>query len=42
MQQRQCTEDEAYKLLRTSAMKQNLRLAVLSQNIFEAAALLNQ
>jgi response regulator NasT len=42
MQQRQCTEDEAYKLLRTSAMKQNLRLAVLSQNIFEAAVLLNQ
>lgn len=42
MQQRQCTEDEAYKLLRTSAMKQNLRLAVLSQNIFEAAALFNQ
>lgn len=42
MQQRQCTEDEAYKLLRTSAMKQNLRLAVLSQNILEAAVLFNQ
>lgn len=42
MQQRQCSEDEAYKLLRTSAMKQNLRLAALSQTILEAAVLFNQ
>lgn len=42
MKQRQCTEDEAYKLLRTSAMKQNLRLATLANNIIEAAALFNQ
>jgi len=40
MQQRQCTEDEAYKLLRTAAMKQNLRLSVLAQNIINTADLL--
>jgi len=40
MQQRQCTENEAYKLLRTAAMKQNLRLSVLAQNIINAADLL--
>jgi len=40
MQQRGCTEDEAYKLLRTSAMKQNLRLSVLAQNIINTADLL--
>jgi response regulator NasT len=39
MQQRQCSEDDAYKLLRTSAMKQNLRLAALSKTIVEAAVL---
>ncbi len=33
MEQRQCSEAEAYKLLRTSAMKQNLKLATLSQTI---------
>jgi len=41
MQQRQCSEDDAYKLLRTSAMKQNMRLAALSKTIVEAAVLLN-
>jgi len=40
MQQRSCSEDEAYKLLRTSAMKQNLRLVVLAQNIINTATLL--
>ncbi|MDF1589468.1 MAG: ANTAR domain-containing protein [Gammaproteobacteria bacterium] len=40
MEQRNCSEDEAYKLLRTSAMKQNLRMAVLSKNIIDAATLL--
>jgi len=40
MQQRKCSEDEAYKLLRTAAMKQNLRLAVLAQNIINTADLL--
>mgnify|MGYP000574218496 FL=1 len=42
MQQRQCTEDEAYKLLRTAAMKQNLRLSVLAQNIINTADLLGR
>jgi response regulator NasT len=41
MEQRNCSEDEAYKLLRTSAMKQNLRMAVLAQNILDAASLLH-
>ncbi len=41
MEQRNCSEDEAYKLLRTSAMKQNLRMAVLSKNIIDAATLLH-
>jgi response regulator NasT len=41
MQQRQCTEDDAYKLLRTSAMKQNMRLAALSKTILEASILFN-
>ncbi|PCJ29650.1 MAG: antitermination regulator [Gammaproteobacteria bacterium] len=40
MSQKQCSEDEAYKLLRSSAMKQNVRLATLSQNIIDTAALL--
>lgn len=40
MQQRQCSEDEAYRLLRTSAMNQNMRLAVLAQNILATADLL--
>ena len=42
MQQRQCSEDEAYKLLRSSAMKQNMRLATLSKTIVEAAVIFNQ
>lgn len=41
MQQRQCSEDDAYKLLRTSAMKQNMRLATLSKTIVEASVLFN-
>lgn len=41
MEQRNCSEDEAYKLLRTSAMKQNMRMAVLSKNIIDAATLLH-
>lgn len=41
MAQRQCSEDEAYKLLRTSAMQQNMKLAALSQNIIDAASLLS-
>jgi response regulator NasT len=40
MQQRQCTEDEAYRLLRTSAMNQNMRLAQLAHNILATASLL--
>ncbi|MCX4188117.1 ANTAR domain-containing response regulator [Methylophaga sp. OBS4] len=40
MQQRQCSEDEAYRLLRTSAMNQNMRLAALAQNILATADLL--
>lgn len=40
MEQRQCTEDEAYRLLRTSAMNQNMRLAQLAQNILATASLL--
>jgi len=41
MEQRNCSENEAYTMLRTSAMKQNLRMAVLSQNIIESALLLH-
>jgi response regulator NasT len=40
MEQRNCTEDEAYRLLRTSAMNQNMRLAQLAQNILATASLL--
>jgi response regulator NasT len=40
MEQRNCTENEAYTMLRTSAMKQNLRMAVLAQNIIDASDLL--
>lgn len=42
MEQRQCSEAEAYKLLRTSAMNQNIRLATLAQNIIDAAVLLSK
>jgi response regulator NasT len=41
MAQRQCSEDEAYKLLRTSAMNQNIRLAELSKNLISTAALMS-
>lgn len=40
MAQRNCTEDEAYKLMRSTAMNQNIRMAVLANNIIEAAKLL--
>ncbi|WP_438970372.1 ANTAR domain-containing response regulator [Methylophaga sp.] len=40
MEQRQCTEDEAYRMLRSSAMNQNMRLAQLAQNILATANLL--
>ncbi|MCX4188875.1 ANTAR domain-containing response regulator [Methylophaga sp. OBS3] len=40
MQQRQCSEDEAYKLLRTTAMNKNMRLAMLAQQVLSAATLL--
>lgn len=40
MQQRQCTEDEAYKLLRTTAMNKNMRLAMLAQQVLASANLL--
>lgn len=40
MQQRNCSEDEAYKLLRTNAMSQNMRIAVLAKNLVETADLL--
>lgn len=40
MQQRRCTEDEAYKLLRSNAMNQNTRIAVLAKNLVDSAVLL--
>lgn len=40
MQQRQCSEDEAYKLLRTTAMNKNMRLAMLAQQVLSTANLL--
>ena len=40
MAQRQCSEDDAYTLLRTNAMSQNLRMAVLAKQIIETADLL--
>lgn len=36
MAEQSCTEDEAYKLMRTTAMNQNIRLAVLAQDIIDA------
>lgn len=41
MVQRQCSEEVAYKLLRSTAMNQNIRLANLAQNIISAAELLD-
>jgi len=40
MQQRQCSEDEAYRLLRTTAMNQNMRLAMLAKQVLATANLL--
>tara|TARA_R110002111_G_scaffold40640_6_gene75898 strand:- start:33 stop:617 length:585 start_codon:yes stop_codon:yes gene_type:complete len=39
MTQRQCSEDEAYTLLRTNAMTQNIRLAALAKNIVDTVNL---
>lgn len=41
MAQRQCTEDEAYTLLRTNAMNKNMRLVDLAHNVIDAAALMS-
>jgi len=41
MEQRRCSEQEAYTLLRSTAMSQNVRIAELAQNIINAAQLLN-
>lgn len=40
MQQRKCSEDEAYRLLRTTAMNQNLRLVILARQLLTTANLL--
>ena len=40
MQQRQCSEDEAYKMLRTAAMNKNMRLAMLAQQVLSTASLM--
>lgn len=40
MAQRQCTEQEAYALLRSSAMNQNMRLATLAQSVVDTSELL--
>lgn len=40
MAQRQCSEDEAYTLMRNNAMTQNLRMAVLAKHIIDTANLL--
>lgn len=39
MTQRQCSEDEAYTLLRTNAMTKNIRLAALAKNIVDTVSL---
>lgn len=41
MQQRNCSENEAYSLLRNTAMNQNLRLSELARNIINTASLLD-
>jgi len=41
MAERKCTEDEAYTMLRTSAMNQNMRLAKLAQSVIDSTELLN-
>ncbi|MCC5796292.1 MAG: ANTAR domain-containing protein [Methylophaga sp.] len=37
MQQRKCSEDEAYRLIRTAAMNQNMRMAALARNILSSS-----
>jgi len=41
MDQRQCSEEQAYKLLRSRAMNQNIKLAVLAKTVIKAAAILS-
>ena len=41
MQQRGCSEDDAYVLLRRTAMNQNRRIADLARSLLAAAALLS-
>jgi len=41
MRQRACSEDEAYVLLRRTAMNQNRKIAELARSLVAAAALLN-
>jgi response regulator NasT len=40
MQQRGCSEDDAYVLLRRTAMNQNRKIAELARSLVAAAALL--
>lgn len=40
MEQRQCSENEAYKLLRTTAMNRNVKLVALAESILATANLL--
>lgn len=40
MTQRRCSEDEAYRLLRRTAMDRNLRLAEVAENVIAMARLL--
>lgn len=40
MRQRRCSEDEAYRALRRSAMERNRRLAEVAQSVIDAAELL--
>ena len=40
MKQRNCTEDDAYALMRKTAMNENMRLADVAQSIITAAGLL--
>ena len=37
MQQQNCCEDEAYRLIRTTAMNQNMRMAALARNILSSS-----
>jgi two-component system, response regulator / RNA-binding antiterminator len=41
MEQRQCSEEQAYALLRTSAMNQNIKIAALAKTVIKAAAIVS-